>query len=154
MSCWHLAQVFESSPINSVYSDVESTSTWNVAWWLRSSYLGSIYFTLLMTSSLFYLLVIISLFICMRCVLQPCFLQALSNQLLCIICLKEAGSLPSAWCYHRPDMATLAPPPLLWHEPPSLELRAASWPFRCTIIDLKRQKICTALNVIYAYTIC
>ncbi len=80
---------------------------------------------------------------------QSSFLQALSNQLLCIICLKETGSMPSAWCYHRADMARLAPPPLLWHKSLSVELKAASRPFRSPIIDQEWQQICTALNVIY-----
>jgi len=59
------------------------------------------------------LLVIISLFfmhspICMQCVLQSTFLQALSNQSLCIICLNDTGCMPSAWCYHGADKAS-------WH---------------------------------------
>lgn len=46
-------------------------------------------------------------------------------------------------------MAGLAPPPLVWREPPSVEFKAASRPFRSPIIDRKRQQICTLLNVIY-----
>lgn len=81
-----------------------------------------------------------SLFICMQRAFQSSFLQALSNQLLCIICLKETGSMPSAWCYHAADTAGLALPPLLWHDSASVELKAASQPFRSPIIDQEWQR--------------
>ena len=60
----------------------------------------------------------------------------LPDQLLSIICQKETGPLPSAWCDHRADMSSLAPPPLLWHEPPSLALKATSGHFTISPIIL------------------
>lgn len=48
-------------------------------------------------------------------------------------------------------MAWLALPPLLWHKSPSVELKAASRPFRSPIIDQEWQWICAALKLIYVY---
>lgn len=84
-------------------------------------------------------------FICMH------FLQARSNQWLCIICLEETGTAPSARSSHRAYMATLAPPPLLWLESQSVELKAPSLPCASPIIDQMWQR--TAINIIYLWVL-
>lgn len=134
--CWETVRFYLITPILSQFSSV------HLLWCI-------IRYTV-MISLLLYLFFISSQVIYMQRVLPYSFLlRALSNQLLCIICLKETGSIPSAWCYPTADMAGLAPSLLLWHGSPSVELKAASRPFRSPIIDREWQWVCTALNSIY-----
>lgn len=134
MSCWHWAQVFTDFHL---WINIPLCRLINC---ILRWFLGYSVYTLAAGS-----------FPCG--VFQSSFLRAPSSQLLCIISLKETGSVPAARCCHRAEMAGLAPPPLLWHECPSVELKAASRPFRSPIIDQEWQRICTALNVFYVYTV-